>query len=176
MKKIFAVFTGLAGGLFSVLFLNQLFKWLVASCFVYRPELLFRWFYPSLNIKFAGLPFFPMLLIIVSPLLFSLVMIELSSLALKKLEKEFFRINMMFYIFINIGFLIFNILLGIVALIFRSSYANDWGMFLEASGYSYNEKLVFMFFVMVILFAYLNYATKKTKGFIPIINKIDEKK
>jgi len=117
-----------------------------------------------------------MLLIIVSPLLFSLVMIELSSLALKKLEKEFFRINMMFYIFINIGFLIFNILLGIVALIFRSSYANDWGMFLEASGYSYNEKLVFMFFVMVILFAYLNYATKKTKGFIPIINKIDEKK
>jgi hypothetical protein len=129
-----------------------------------------------MNINLSGLSFSSVLLIIISPLIFSLLVIELSSFILKKLEKEFFRINLILYILINIGYLIFNILLGIFALILRSSYTNDWGRFLDTTGYSYNEKLVFMFFVMVILFAYLNYTTKKMKNFIPVINKLDEKK
>jgi small-conductance mechanosensitive channel len=103
-------------------------------------------------------------------------MIELSSIFLKKIEKEFFRIIIIIYILINTGYLIFNILLGIFALILKSTYTNDWGRFLEASGYSYNQKLVFMLFVMVILFAYLNYTTKKMRSFIPVIKKLDVKK
>ena len=77
---------------------------------------------------------------------------------------------------VNIGYLIFNILLGIFALVFKSAINNDWGRFLDASGYSYNEKLVFMLFAMVILFAYLNYTTKKMRNFIPVIKNSDETK
>jgi hypothetical protein len=176
MRKLLGVLAGIVAGLLSVLFLNILFKWLIASCFIYRPELIFKWSHLSLDLSFTGLSFFPMLLIIVSPLLFSLLMIEISSFILKKQTREFFRINLIIYILINIGFIIINIILGILALIFRSAYTNDWGKFLEAVGYSYNEKLVFMFFVMVLLFAYLNYTTKKTKGFIPVIKKSSEKK
>lgn len=176
MKKIYAVLPGLVGGLLSVLFLNELFKWLIASCFVNDIQLFISGIHLSMNINLSGLSFSSVLLIIISPLIFSLLVIELSSFILKKLEKEFFRINLILYILINIGYLIFNILLGIFALILRSSYTNDWGRFLDTTGYSYNEKLVFMFFVMVILFAYLNYTTKKMKNFIPVINKLDEKK
>lgn len=176
MKKIYGVLPGLVGGLLSVLFLNEFFKWLIASFFVDHPRLFISGIHLSMNINFSGLSFFSILLIIISPLIFSLLIIELSSFILKKLEKDFFRINLILYILINIGYLIFNILLGIFALILRSSYTNDWGRFLDATGYSYNEKLVFMFFVMVILFAYLNYTTKKMKNFIPVINKLDEKK
>jgi hypothetical protein len=95
---------------------------------------------------------------------------------MQKLEKEHIRLNVLIFMFINIGNLIFNILLGILALIFKSAYTNDWGKFLEASGYSYNQKLVIMLFAMVILFTYLNYTTKKMRSFIPAINKLDEKK
>ncbi len=94
---------------------------------------------------------------------------------MKKPEKKFIGLNVLIFMFINIGYLILNILLGILALIFKSTYTNDWGKFLEASGYSYNQKLVVMLFVMVILFAYLNYTTKKTKSIIPVINKSDKK-
>ena len=157
MKKLFGLLPGLIGGLLSVLFLNELFKWFIASC---------------LSINYSG-TFFSALLIVIAPLMFSLIMIELFSYILKKIEKDFFRINVIIYILINIGFLIFNVLLGIFALILKSNYSNDWARFLVASGYSYNEKLVFMLFVMVILFTYLNYTTKKMKHFIPIIKNLE---
>lgn len=176
MNKLYALIAGPATGLISVLFLNEIFKWLIASCFLYPPQLFISGIHLSMNINFSALSFFPILLIVISPLLFSLIMIEISSFILKKLEKEYFRINLMIYMFINIGYLIFNIMLGIFALILRSAYTNDWGRFLQTSGYSYNQKLVLMLFVMVILFAYLNYTTKRMRSFIPVIKKPDEMK
>jgi len=176
LRKLSGMLAGLLGGLISVLFLNELFKWLIASCFVYHAKLYLSGIYLSVNVNFTGISFFNTLLIILSPLLFSLGMIEIASFVLKKTGNESLRLNLIIYILINIGYLIFNILLGIFALILRSSYTNDWGKFLDASGYSYNEKLVFMLFVMVILFSYLNYTTKKMKTIIPVINKSNEKK
>ena len=176
MNKLYGVSAGLVAGLFSVLFLNELFKWLIASCFVDHPQLFLSGIHLSMNINFSGLSFFRILLIIISPLLFSIIIVEISSLIMKKLEKEFIRLNLLIFMFINIGYLIFNILLGILALILKSTYTNDWGRFLESSGFTYNQKLVFMLFIMVILFAYLNYNAKKMKTFIPVINKLDNKK
>ena len=174
MKKSLAVIAGIFTGLVSVLFINELFKWLVAGCFVYHPELLFKGIRLSTDFNFAATSFTALVIIIISPLVLSLSLIELSTLFLKTLEEDFYRIMVIIFILINTGYLIFNIILGIFSLLFRSKFVTDWGKLLEVSGYSYNEKLVFMILVMVLLFAYLNFTTKRMRNFIPVINKSKE--
>lgn len=173
MKKIYSVILGLAAGLITVLILDQLFKGLIAYIEVGSSvHILFRGI--RLNVEFPVEEvknFFILSAITISPFIFSLFLLEITLLFLSKVSSEHVRSALIVFQIINIGYLIFAAVLGILSVILRTASSTDWSLLLSYGDLSYNQKLLFVFLIMFILLGYINILTKRIRKYIPVINK-----
>ncbi len=176
MKKSYALVIGLLSGIVTVLAVDQLIKGLLAYIFIG----------PGVHIYFSGIRFdvnFPVnvmtnfflyALIVVSPFLMSLLLIEISLLVLGKISSDFARSSIIVFQLINIGYLIFAAVIGILSILIQTTFQTDWSTLLNHGGLSYNQKLIFMFFVLFLLLVYINILTKRIRRAIPVIRKIKQ--
>lgn len=171
MKKILVVISSITISVFSILIIHQLAKWAAASILLDTGVVL-QISGLSLKVSFpivtGGIQlkyFFVML----SPLLSSIVFIELSFLLISRTSSEFTRSGVLIFQLINIGYLIFAVILGVISLLLKSTFYGDWNIILENESLSYNQKLLLLFALMLLLLGYINLLTKRVKKFIPTI-------
>lgn len=173
MKKIYSVILGLVAGLVTVLVLDQLFKGLIAYIEVGSSvQILFRGIrlnveFPAENVK----SFFIFSAIIISPFVLSLFLIEITLAVLGRLSSDHVRSAVIVFQIINIGYLIFAAVLGILSVALHTASSSEWSLLLDYGGLSYNQKLIFVFLIMFLLLGYINILTKRIRKSIPVINK-----
>ncbi len=172
-KKTIAVALGLIAGIISVMYLSEAIKIIAAHLFING----------DVNIKLHGLKldvilpvgnlnsFFTIAAVTVTPFLACILFIEASFLWLNKASNDHVRGSIIVFQLINIGYIIFASFMGILSVLLPFSFATDWTRFLNDESLSYNQKLIFMFFVLIILLAYINVLTKRIRKSIPVINK-----
>lgn len=172
-NKTVAVILGLLFGIVSVMYLSELLK--IASAHILING--------QVNVSFHGLKldvilpsgkfnsFFTVAFVTITPFLACIFFIELSFLWLNKTISEHVRGSIIVFQLINIGYIILAAFMGIISIIFPLSIITDWSVFLNDESLSYNQKLIFMFFVLILLLAYINLLTKRIRKSIPVINK-----
>ena len=171
MKKLLVVIAAITISIFSILVINQLVKWTLASVLLDTKSVIefiglrLRVIVPVVA-TISRIKYF---LIMFSPLIASILFIELSFLWLSKNSNEHIKSALIIYQLINIGYLIFAVILGVISLLLKSSVSGDWKMMIEYEGLSYNQKLLITFLLMLLLLGYINILTKRVKKFIPII-------
>ena len=173
MKKLYAVIIGLAAGLISVHLLGQLFKGLIAYLALGNDVTIrFTGIRLAVDFSIGGISnFFLFAVIIVSPFILSMLFIELSLIWLNRVTNDHVRSSIIIFQLINIGYLIFTAIIGILSIILQTAFPTDWSMLLNSSNLSYNQKLIFMFLVLFILLGYINILTKRIRKSIPVFSK-----
>ncbi len=172
-NKTLAVILGLIGGIVSVMYLSESIKILAAHLFING----------EVAIVFHGLKldvilpvdtinsFFAIAAVTITPFAACILFIETSFLWLNKTSNDHVRGSIIVFQLINIGYIIFAAFMGIISILLPFSFVTDWTRFLNNESLSQNQKLVFMFFVLFILLAYINLLTKRIRKAIPVINK-----
>lgn len=176
MSKTVSILAGIAAGLITVLVLNELIKSLFIVILL-NQAIVF-------NIKGIGLyaqpaagfshDFFINLVILTSPLVFIIVLFEISLYYSRK-DISNIRHGLIIFQLILMGYLIFNILLGAVSLLLNSSFKTDWLILLQNSGYTHPQQLLLMLVVLALLFTYLNFSSKRLKRNIPVVIRKKQK-
>ncbi len=172
-NKTLAVSLGLICGIISVMYLSELIKIIAAHFFING----------EVTIIFHGLKldvilpvgtmnsFFAIAAVTITPFAACILFIEVSFLGLNKTSNDHIRSSIIIFQLINIGYIIFAAFMGIISVLLPFSFATDWTRFLNDESLSENQKLVFMFFILILLLAYINVLTKRIRKAIPIINK-----
>lgn len=172
MKKINSVLIGLIAGLISVLVIDQLFKWFVGYAAGGNVHLLLRGITLSVELSADKVQnFFLFTFIIISPFIFSLILVEISLVWLGKVTNDHHRSSIIIFQLINVGYLIFAAVMGIISVLLKDNFSTEWSQLLNHGDLSYNQKLIFMFLIMFILLGYINILTKRIRKSIPVINK-----
>jgi len=173
LKKSYSIITGMIAGLLAVLFLDQLFKGLLAVLLLNE----------KVNIYFTGIRlavnfpikevhnFYIYIMLIISPFILSILLVEATLIWHNKITNNFLRTSIIVFQLINVGYLIFTAVLGLFSILFQTTFQTDWSMLLSHGELSYDQKLIFMFFVLFILLGYINILTKRIRKSIPIITK-----
>lgn len=161
------VIWGTLSGLFSVIFISEFFQALTAVIF---------------NAGFGGFVFFDSvfycryslpdemsqflkIIISLSPILYSIISLEISLILLKKTKLGFWRFYLILFIIINAGYLIIKFFYGAFAVILAIS-ENDWENFIGILKIEGNGKIPVVFFLIVILIAYLNIVSKRLMNYL----------
>ena len=172
-NKTLSVTFGLISGIVAVMYLSELIKILAAHLFING----------DVTIVFHGLKldvilpvgtmnsFFIIAAVTITPFAACILFIEASFLWLNKTSNDHVRGSIIVFQLINIGYIIFAAFMGIISILLPLSFATDWTRFLNDESLSENQKLIFMFFVLILLLAYINVLTKRIRKAIPIINK-----
>lgn len=173
MKKTYSIITGLISGLLAVLFLDQLFKGWVANLFLNdKVTIYFKGFGLKVTFPIQEIQsFFLYAVIIISPFILSIVMVEATLILHNKLSNNFWRNAIIVFQLINLGFLIFTATIGLFSILLQTTFQTDWSLLLSHGSLSYDQKLVFMFLILFILLGYLNILTRRIRRSIPYIRK-----
>jgi hypothetical protein len=172
LKKTLSIILGILIGLFSSLYLTELFKGLTAL--ILKGE--------KITIIFEGLlitsisqgetnNFLIDFIAFVSPLIAVLILLEISLYAMTKTSKDSFRMIYLISQIVLIGFFLLNIITGVAAVLLKNSSYSGWYLLLDSAGYTHNQKLIFMFFILLISFAYLNFISKRIRRYTPMIHQ-----
>jgi hypothetical protein len=171
LKKIAIVLPSVIITLALVLYFNEWIKGLVAaSVLSIQTEYLFKGV-----ILYAVIPltndhsFLTYAYIFSVPLLMSFIFIEGSAFALKKTINTNLRTGLVIFQLVNIGFILVNIFIAILSVILKNTFQSGWSQLLEFSGYSYPKQLVFMLFLVLLLFAYINYSSNRLRRYITVL-------
>ncbi|MFH1196271.1 MAG: hypothetical protein V1720_11190 [bacterium] len=157
-----ALLSGILSGLISAIFLTELFQ--AFTTIVLNGE--FSGFGFSMkgfycNYSFApGLSAFTEILISLSPVIFSIFVIELASFFLRKTGLGFYRFTLIVFVLINVGYLIIKFFYGAFAVIFKMP-DNDWTFFLQSIGVEGQAVIPVIFFAIIFLIAYLNFSSRR---------------
>ena len=172
-NKTFAVVLGLIAGIISVMYLSESIKILAAHFFINgEVTIIFHGLKLDVILPFDNLnSFFTIAAVTITPFLSCIFFIEASFFWLNKTSNDHVRGSIIVFQLINIGYIIFAAFMGIISILLPFSFATDWTRFLNDESMSYNQKLIFMFFVLIILLAYINVLTKRIRKSIPVINK-----
>lgn len=173
MKKTIWISSAIFISLLSILFLNQLFKALIALLILNaQSEITFSGIIPSVHIFFQSSgSLIKYAFVLISPLLLSIILIELSLWRLAKTLSENIRSGLLIFQVVNIGYIIFSVMLNIFDVILKSTFGSDWNLVLSSKGFSNNEKLIGMLLLLILLLSYINTTTRRIKKCIPSINK-----
>lgn len=171
MKKLAIVLPSVISTLALVLYFNEWIKGLVAASVLSTPiEYVFNGI-----ILYSVIPltkehgFLAYAYLFSIPLLLSFIFIEGSAVALKKIINTNLRTGLVIFQLVNIGFILVNIFVGILSVVLKNSFQSGWSRLLEFSEYSYPKQLVFMLFLVLLLFAYINYASNRLRRYITIL-------
>jgi hypothetical protein len=172
-NKFFLVLLSLLTGLLTVLIVNELFKGLVAFIFT-GSGVEFAWRGIMLDASIRAGEFHSMAsytAIFLSPYLLSIVLIEISLMMMARTANDRFRSSIIIFQLVNIGYLIFTTVLGILTLVLKTSVSTNWSKLMEFGHYSRGQKIMFMFFILILLLTYINILTKRIRTNIPVMSK-----
>ncbi|MCL5030998.1 MAG: hypothetical protein M1480_18480 [Bacteroidetes bacterium] len=173
MNKTFAVILGLIAGLIAVLYLNELVKAFSAFLLI-KQNVSIAFYGIKLTVSF---PFsksnssYIYLLVMITPFIANVLFIETAFIWLSKTASDHIRTSLIIFQLINIGYLIFAAFIGIISIILNSSVSTEWTTLLNQENLSYNQKLIFMLFILILLLGYINILTKRIKKSIPAIGR-----
>ncbi len=173
LRKIYNVFLGLLTGFIATFYLNRLFEFLLASILLSNKV--------SLGLKGMALTvefnltnshnIYTYAIIFISPLIAGLIMIELSSLFNRHIYNVNHRIIILLFQLFNIGYIIIDLLIGIISVILKGSISSEWIKLFQFENFSLMEQLLAMFFLFLLFFSYLNRQILIIRKNIPIIQK-----
>lgn len=173
MKKIIFVGTAVLIGLVTVLYLNEYIKGLIASALLdtntgysFNGIIITAYFPLTGNHAFL---FYCFLFSI--PILISLIFIEASAFSLKKITNLNLRTEVIIFELINIGFVIVNIFVGIITVLFKNSFENGWARLFQFSGYSFEKQLIIVFLSLALTLAYVNFTANRLRNYLTIIKE-----
>lgn len=171
MKKLAIILTSVIITLALVLYFNEWIKGLIASSVLsIQIEYVFNGILLTAIVPLSNDHGFLAYAYIFSvPLLMSFIFIEASAFALKKTINTNIRTGLVIFQLVNIGFILVNVFIGILSVVLKNSFQSDWSRLLEFSEYSYPQQLVFMLFLVLLLFAYINYASNRLRRYITIL-------
>lgn len=172
-NKSLAVIIGLICGIISVLYLSESLKIIAAHIIINgNVSVIFHGLKLDVILPVGNMnSFFSIASVTVTPFAACVFFIELSFIWLNKTSNDHVRGSLIVFQLINIGYIIFAAFMGIISVIMPISFATDWTRFLNDDSISYNQKLIFMFFVLILLLAYTNVLTKRIRKAIPVTNK-----
>ena len=168
VKNKTALITGIIIGLLTVLFLNRFFQGLMAyMAGAADVEFGFAgiWFTCYFNIM-EGLSTFIYILIYTAPLLFIVIMLGIGNLILKKSSLGLTRYSVIVFFLVNVGYIIINVFYGTFSVVLQTNAGNDWYRLFQFLGFSGNQGIALIFFVIVSLIIYVNISTKRLIKYI----------
>jgi hypothetical protein len=173
MNKPTIIVLGLLAGLLSILFLDELFKFITALIFINdHIYILFKGLKLSITFPLTGNNnFFSIATVLLTPLIGSIIFIETSLIWLAKTASERIRSFLIIFQLVNIGYLIFTIFIIIFSVLLKSPVVNEWQTFLNNGNLSNNQKLIFILMMAIILLSYVNILAKRIKKSIPVISR-----
>lgn len=173
LKKITITISSIFAGLITVLYFNEFVKGSAAVLLtggeVYY---LFKGIILTAVIpitKNTGIYTYSFLLLI--PLLLSVLFIEISSVILRKNNNMNLRQGLVIFQLINVGYLVVNIFIGIISVIFKGFLKSNWARLLEYAEVDYNKQLILMLLILIFLFTYINYSANRLKKYITIVKE-----
>ena len=163
-----SLITGLAAGILSVFYLNELFQGFAAFIAGFERITfefgMINWYAVFHSEEpFGGLIY---VIVYIAPLLFNLLVIEVSNIILKKGGPGLIRNSILLFQLINIGYILLNIFYGALSLLLRTNPMNDWVRLAAALRLEGPGKFVMMLFAIIILISYLNITTKRVGSYI----------
>lgn len=158
MTKAYSIVSGIAAGLFSVLVLTKYILFMTAIPYIIYSD-------------FKGTAFHvpAVIFFILVPIIFCMIITEISSILIRKTGNDFFRIAAILFSLINIGYIIITGALGIISVLLQKDFGSVWHSVLLTTGLGYNQRLNIVVVIMVLLFGYLNVSTKRFRKNIPVI-------
>ncbi len=172
MKKPAVIISSLLISFASILFLNQLFKFALTLILDVSSKLVFSGI--SLHVSVidtakSG----PVVhtLIILSPFIASIILIESAFWLLSKTANNNTKSILIIYLLINAGYLILSVIMGVFSLLFKVPLSGEWTTFFSHGELNYDKKLLYLFMFMLLLLGYINLITKRIKRVIPVIMK-----
>ena len=173
MNKTFAVIFGLVAGLIAVLYLNEFVKAISAFILIKQNvSIAFNGIKLTVSFPFSNLnsPYI-YLLVMTTPFIANVLFIETAFILLSKTASNHIRSSLIIFQLINIGYLIFAAFIGILSIILNSSISTEWTTLLNHGNLSYNQKLIFMLLVLILLLGYMNILTKRIKKSLPEVGR-----
>ncbi len=173
MRKFIFISLSILTGLLTVLYFNELVQGIIASA-VLRTNVAFSFKGIVLTavIPFVGTySFFTYFFLLLIPLLLSGIFIELSAVSLKKIINLNLRIGVIIFELVNIGFIVVNILIGILSVLLKGSFENGWSRLFEFSGVTFEKQLIVMFLLLLLSLTYINFSANRLKNYITIIKE-----
>lgn len=158
MTKAYSIVSGIAAGLFSVLVLTKYILFMTAIPYIIYSD-------------FKGTAFHvpAVIFFILVPIIFCMIITEISSILIRKTGNDSFRIAAILFSLINIGYIIITGALGIISVLLQKDFGSVWHSVLLTTGLGYNQRLNIVVVIMVLLFGYLNVSTKRFRKNIPVI-------
>ncbi len=172
-RKLVIVFCGIVIGLIAVLILNRLFEGLLAWV-ILNSQITFVPTISGLSVNFDLNKFHSIYIytfLISSPLLASILMIELSGLLARKNSQPDKKTIILIFQLINTGYIITELTFGIITVISAGQISSMWSPLLNFGNFSFTIQLLFMLFLLFIFFTYLNIQIARIRKSIPVIQK-----
>lgn len=178
MKKFLIIGAGILSGLIVILLIAPLIHGLMVSLLTHE----------TVSYTLRGIRLNPdynflsedsiiiVTLIKVSPLLVSIIAIEISMLLISRSNDDKIRSGLIVFLLVNIGYLIFVIFLGVLSMLLESKIETlwiDWMRYLQVEG---TQKLLIMFVVLFMVFIYINLTSRRMKNLIPSVKLKSKKK
>ncbi|MDR3626933.1 MAG: hypothetical protein P4L45_08880 [Ignavibacteriaceae bacterium] len=173
MNKLIVVLLGLLAGLISIFFFNELIEFLASALLLKgQTQIAFNGFKICLTLPAAATNvLFAYAAVLITPLAGSVFFIEITLFWLNKTVSDVSRTFIIIFQLINIGYLIITIFTAIISVLLRLSFSTDWLQLLNCGKISYNQGLVFLLLVTIILLSYINVLAKRIKKSIPVISR-----
>lgn len=159
-----AVLTGTAFFYLSVLYLSEIFQYLLSSMFS-RVSLEFNYVYLSNNYEILNSSNFINFIILLSDIFFIMITVEIAYNILKKLAIGFWRYVVILFIVLSLGFIILDVFYGFFSIIVHNSN-NDWTKFFVVIQASFQERIIYSLGFILTTFLYLNLITRRIIKYI----------
>ncbi|NCS87845.1 MAG: hypothetical protein GW789_03735 [Ignavibacteria bacterium] len=171
MKKFLIISAGMFAGLIVLLFIAPLVHGLMVSLLTNE----------NVSYSFKGIRLTPdynflskyniilVTLIKVSPVLVSIIAIEISMMLIGYSNEDKVRSGLIVFQLVNIGYLIFIIFLGVLSMILESQIETlwvDWMRYLQVES---TQKLLIMFVLLFMVFIYINLTSRRMRNLIPSV-------
>ena len=177
MKKLIQTIAGLIAGLIIVLIVNTLVQAFAANILLSQPyKLSFEGIKLIAEFYYSASSFWSSFFVILAPLLSSIIFAEAGMLVLISKNADSYKVSTVIFILINTGYLIVNLITGILAVLAEGSAQHDFINLLKNSDYTHNQQLIFMLMFAVLLLAYINIVLKRMRKYLPTIVESKKRK
>ena len=172
MKNKKSILVGLFFAIISVLFFNGIIQYLIfylADIEVGEFQFTISGLTPITTLP-LDLNIYLKSLFIIIPVLINIFFIELLFLLLGKTSSGFMRYSTIVFLILLSGYLIISVFYGLIELILSSSSSSIWERIIELWQLEGNQVFAFVFFVILVLFGYLQIMQKRLMQYL-IVSK-----
>ncbi|NOX17545.1 MAG: hypothetical protein GXO87_04595 [Chlorobi bacterium] len=168
MKNRKAVFFGILSGALVVFFGSEIFQ-AAAALAAGNVEYAIAFNYAGAATKIyspSSLPFAEALFLFLSPVIFSIALIEFAHYLLKRKPIGTARFSLVIFNLIVSGYLIVKIFYGVFVSIAAPDIYSDWSGLMNYLGMEFSTKIVFGIFSILLLMGYFNLSSRRIMKYI----------